>query len=317
MSARPSQATPTTWRRFFFADRFLRMTSTEVEASPSAPQRRNKRRKSSKKTQALAHPKSKVLPGSESVDEALWTEVAEEITGVVVKKKVQESNEIGKILLDKFFDGKIANFKKRGASHQTFLALARGCSLSPSYLRYAIMIHDQLKSIRKVLGPTDDVGEYLSVSIHRKLTVLKDPELKANTALHIYNEGLDLEQATAAIDKARREYEANDTSENKPKGPGRGRKAYSDLAKRFPMLVKTMSQVLYGGAVELEKLNLAGKPKLSKLSTDVLEGCNEDKIAELRNGVETLTKMSSDLEALRTQLSDVLERHNETEDEEA
>lgn len=259
------------------------------------------------------------MNGYRALDRELWGAVAEEITGVLVRKKVQESDEIGRIILKSLFNGKIAQFREYGAQHKTFLALSESSELSPSFLRYAVLIHEQLKIIRRVLGPADDVGEYLSVSVHRKLTTIQDPQVLAMCALDIYNRGLNVEQATAAIYRARgeelEELELEPANSDLPQVPRDdppapvGRPRYSELAKGLPVLVKSMSRLLYGGGVEIDQLRLSGKCKLVKIDANVLDGCTPEKIDELKNGLTTLERMSQDLATLWSDLDKLLKAH--------
>lgn len=268
--------------------------ATQKRRGKGPPARSAAKKKAAKR--AVAVPDG--LEGFQQLDKKLWSKVATQISEVVTQKRLQESNEVGGIILKSLFGGRIEQFRAYGTLHQTFQALAQGADFSASYLRYAVLIHDQLKVLRKTLGKADDVGPWLSVSIHRKLLVLKDPTVKAMTAVQIYNEGLDYAAACRAINQAR--------SENEDYEETRGRPTQSIVAKSMPSLIRVMSRMLYGDSVGLDGLALTGTVKFAAPTLASLEGCTDGKVADLKEGVETLGRMVGDLERLRAGLADAI-----------
>lgn len=268
--------------------------ATRKGRSPGSSARSTGRKKAAKR--AAAEPDD--LEGLHRIKKELWCKVAAELAEVDVQGRLQESNEVGRIILESLFNGNFEQFEQFGVHYQTLQALALGSGFSVGYLRYAILIHGQLKELRETLGKTDDVGPCLNITIHRKLLILKDPAVKARVALQIYNKGLESDAASQVINQACREIAGYKN--------GRGRPKRSVVAKAMPSLIRVMRRVLYEESVGPDGLAPRSAAEFAMPTLGTLRGCSNEKVADLKDEVEALGQMLGDLERLQAGLADVI-----------
>ena len=159
------------------------------------------------------------LPGAGELDEALVARAAADITRIYEVNGLRTYLEVGRYILDTFFDGDAHTFEERAGGHVSFRELARQPDMPFG--------HDHLsKSVRVVqlverLPPT--TASRLTMTHHVRLLSVRDPDKR-----------LELAQQAAAEQWSTRELEEQVRKVVKPTKQGRPRK---------PAVVKALARI--------------------------------------------------------------------------
>jgi len=118
------------------------------------------------------------LPGARTSDDELLAKAVEEINGLYIRRGLEMALEMGKYVVDSFFDGDVENFARHNRDHVSFRALGNRDDLQVSYntIWYATAVYAQQHKLPEACRLA------LPLTHQRLLLPVKDPKVKARLA---------------------------------------------------------------------------------------------------------------------------------------
>jgi len=115
------------------------------------------------------------LPGARTSDDELLAKAVEEINGLYIRRGLEMALEMGKYVVDSFFDGDVENFARHNRDHVSFRALGNRDDLQVSYntIWYATAVYAQQHKLPEACRLA------LPLTHQRLLLPVKDPCLRA------------------------------------------------------------------------------------------------------------------------------------------
>ena len=188
------------------------------------------------------------LPGQAVEDATLIGDVVAAVNYAYETGGLQTMRQVGRIVLERMFDGDIGRFHDAEKGHASFRALAKHPDLrvSASNLWYAVAIED---NFRLLGGAADGLG----ASHHRRLVHVRDVAARAELAQQVVDQHLTVEELEEAIQSLK-----------KPVADGgkRGRPPLAPAVKQFSALQRSTSG-------------------LAKVNPGMLDGIDAGKAAEM------------------------------------
>ena len=174
------------------------------------------------------------LPGELDVDRDMVTQAVGHLNRIYARSTLEVALEVGTYVLNAFFDGDPAAFRKRGRGHATFTALADRDELQFNrvWLWRAVSVVDQLQ----LLPP--EAAEALPFTHHTALLPVRDQTLKANLAQRAAAEGWS---------KRRLQEEVSIATEG---GPTRGRPRLPRLQRQLNQLTRLAGKLKGGDPLD-------------------------------------------------------------------
>ncbi len=126
------------------------------------------------------------LPGEAVIDDELVADVVARLNATLHRNGLETARTLGRIVLDAFFGGNPTNFRDREKGHLSFRQLAARDDLQMSHVALwnAVALVEQLEQL------PPPIGNALSVSHHRVLLALHDPDTKRELAQQAVDEQL-------------------------------------------------------------------------------------------------------------------------------
>jgi len=165
----------------------------------------------------------------EQLPDPAFDGVVARINGVLRRRGLQTARELGQIVIDAFFGGDFRNFRAASGKNIDFQRLCDREDLHVSYhqLWTAVSVAAQLDELPA------DVAEALSVSHHRALLAVSDPDSKYRLATSAAQEGWTRRELVAAVAAWRAEQPRT----------GAGRPPLPGFVRAVRMAVRTSQQV--------------------------------------------------------------------------
>jgi hypothetical protein len=194
--------------------------------------------------------------------------VVDELNTAYVSGNLETARNLGEVIVRNFFDGDLQRFKDSHKQHVTYRALAEHEGLRPSYssLWYAVAVHDHFLAI------DEEIAKALTLSHHRRLAHVKDPNERRALAERAVRERMTADKLQEVIQGAKSAAQLD--------APKRGRPAIPDIVKKLSQGRKAIAGQLSSvasGQVALATLNvkqreqvLADIKQLQRLATELL-----------------------------------------------
>ena len=226
--------------------------------------------------QELAHRAPCVLPGADEEDPLLVQGTVEEINDIYRKGGLETARRIGKLVVDRFFGGDLANAHSRKREHKSYQAVVNspGLMMAASNLWYCVATYEQYGQL-----PVE-VRERLAEGHYRQLAHVKDEALRIELATKVVDEDLTVNELKAAIAA---------TKVRAPDGKRRGRPALAPLVKEL-----NRAQKVIAGLPKWDVTTLAGL-------------CEEDRETSLAQARALGTAIAEWLAAVEASAGEVVE----------
>ncbi len=172
------------------------------------------------------------VPGELLLDTRLIDRTIAELEHIRIQHGLHKTVAIGRCLLRNFFAGDREAYRSKNRRHRSFRELAkrRDLPFSASTLRVSIAVTVQLEQI------PDEIGWQLSVSHHRALLPITDPELKTELARKAIMNRISVRDLEA---------EVSELVADEPKKNRGGRPRLPEVVKRFRRMTNTLAPVAF------------------------------------------------------------------------
>lgn len=191
-----------------------------------------------------AEPERKYLNGLSATQREELDNIVEELNDVFVLGNVETSRRMGRIVVERIFNGDVAGARSEQNEHPTYRALAEHPGLRPSHtaLWYGVAVHEHYRAI------DERIVRKLTMAHHRLLAHVHDEDQRAGLARRVVEEQLTADQLDHVIQ--------GDKPPPDPNAPQVGRPRLPDVVKALAKARKALD----GEITEKRLLELATKP---------------------------------------------------------
>lgn len=195
-----------------------------------------------------------VLPGERKLDKRLIDEIIEDVKLEYLARVLEFHHQLGRRILDDFFDGDLAAFGDRGKKHVSYNKLTerleQELGLKRTAVWYAVRLVEQFQVLPDVLASS------LPMSHHRLLLHVPDGTLRLRLAEKAYEKGWSKRKLEAEIKKKR-------------KKDGRGRKPLPNFVKTVHAWNRAFTEATAFDGLDDDSIATLDETEVSKLYSDL------------------------------------------------